>query len=134
MTGLPAALSALAFASTASVADSVIAAMRREMRRSAGGRSADSAAASRAVMCPWCQRDPSPTAGGRVPAPQPDVADRPRRGEFHALPAVQRAVEVVEEPLAGTQKDRDHDQVQLVDQPRPQENLDGGHAAAQPDV
>ena len=37
MTGLPAALSAFAFASTARVADSLIAAMRREMRRSAGG-------------------------------------------------------------------------------------------------
>ena len=37
MTGLPAALRALALASTASVADSAIAPMRRETRRSAGG-------------------------------------------------------------------------------------------------
>src|SRR3954447_4773527 len=39
MTGLPAALSALALAYTARVADSVMAAMRREMRRCAGGSS-----------------------------------------------------------------------------------------------
>src|SRR3954469_16694399 len=39
MTGLPGALRAFALASTARVADSVIAAIRREMRRCAGGRS-----------------------------------------------------------------------------------------------
>src|SRR3954449_11339546 len=39
MTGLPAAFRAFALASTARVADSVIAAIRREMRRCAGGRS-----------------------------------------------------------------------------------------------
>ena len=49
MTGLPAALSALALASTARVADSLIAAMRREMRRSAGGR-ADADSEETAVM------------------------------------------------------------------------------------
>src|SRR3954469_20504616 len=56
MTGFPAALSALAFASTASVADSLMAAMRREIRRSAGGRADVGSVAETAVMGPSCQR------------------------------------------------------------------------------
>src|SRR5689334_20013883 len=61
MTGLPAAFSALAFASTASVADSAIAPIRREMRRSAGG-TADGTDSDEvtAVMGPSCQRRPPP--------------------------------------------------------------------------
>src|SRR3954471_19680088 len=71
MTGLPAALSAFAFASTARVADSVIAAMRREMRRCAGG-SSDRAGSGEetAVMPSSCQRHRPPrprvsTSAGR---------------------------------------------------------------------
>src|SRR3954470_18715357 len=73
MTGLPAAFSALAFASTASVADSLIAAIRREMRRSAGGTVADGAdSEDTAVMPPWCQRPRRCT--------QPSVAARRATG------------------------------------------------------
>src|SRR3954469_14337042 len=56
MTGWPAALSALAFASTASVADSLMAAMRREIRRSAGERADVGSVAETAVMGSSCQR------------------------------------------------------------------------------
>src|SRR5215218_7194277 len=58
MTGLPAACSALAFASTARVADSAMPAMRREMRRWAGGSSEEDAdeCGDTAVMGPSCQR------------------------------------------------------------------------------
>src|SRR5918998_482074 len=58
MTGLPAALSALALASTARVADSAMAATRREMRRSAGEGPEDGAADSveeAAGMPPSCR-------------------------------------------------------------------------------
>src|SRR3954465_356563 len=65
MTGLPAALSALAFASTASVADSLMAAMRREIRRSAGGRADVGSVAETAVMGPWCQRRAVDDEAGR---------------------------------------------------------------------
>src|SRR3954452_11300878 len=64
MTGLPAALSALAFASTASVADSAIDPMRRETRRRAGEGAAGSEGET-AVMRPSCRRTGG--AGPSVP-------------------------------------------------------------------
>src|SRR3954447_9241307 len=69
MTGLPAALSALALAYTARVADSVMAAMRREMRRCAGGSSdrADSDEET-AVMRPIVSKT-GPAAPGCTGAP-----------------------------------------------------------------
>src|SRR5687767_15855129 len=89
MTGLPAAFSALAFASTARVADSVMLAIRRETRRSAGGRAADGgrtdvgSGSETAVMPPSCQRRAvGDDAGGRD--------DRGRRGDSSLLPGAGR--------------------------------------------
>src|SRR5215212_7377304 len=113
MTGLPAALSAFAFASTASVADSLIAAMRREMRFPPEG-AADGLADSdeTAVMTPSCQR-----RGARSDSPpESHVRDRARRRELHARPAVHGAPQALEQPLAVAEQDRDDGQVELVEQ------------------
>src|SRR3954462_1789486 len=79
MTGLPAAFRAFALASTARVADSVIAAIRREMRRCAGGRS-DWAAGSveeTAVMGAMVSKTTPDVLGST--RPEPALAD-PRPG------------------------------------------------------
>ena len=119
MTGRPAALSALALASTARVADSVIAPIRRETRR---GR-----AVRRILLQPWAVRRaghgrrldrPAPARSARlrgsdrcraVPYARPPVAGPPLRE--HARTAVPRAVgvgrrrvvaQLVESPVSKT--------------------------------
>src|SRR5688572_15014169 len=104
MTGLPAALSALAFASTASVADSLIAAMRREMRRSAG-ESADVGSEETAVMPSMVSK-----------TTQAHVGDRGRRRVLDAPPAGEGVTEAVEQPLPAAEQHRDDHQVHLVHQ------------------
>src|SRR5687767_6084124 len=131
MTGLPAALSALALASTARVADSVIAAIRREMRRSAGEAVADGADSEEtAVMGTWCQR----RAVSIDSAPETDVGDRRRGGELDALPVVEGRAQVAEQPLPGPQQHGDDGHVQLVQQSCPEVLPHGGGAAAEADV
>src|SRR3954471_23733192 len=95
MTGLPAALSALAFASTASVADSLMAPMRREIRPAVDGVTGSE---ETAVMSPSCQR--------RSSATQSDVSDLDGRGELHTGPAAEvaeqrrrRSIRAVARPL-----------------------------------
>src|SRR5215211_7391929 len=72
MTGLPAALSAFALASTARVADSLMAAIRREMRRCAGGSEDRAGSEEETAVMGWpgmgtsCQRPDPPRP--RIPA------------------------------------------------------------------